>query len=345
MKKKIKFSVIIAILAFVVLQLVSPKKLMVEQKINIKAPIAEVFPYLNIPKRFNEFNVWMLKDSDIEITYYQPYSGKGSFYDWDSSDFTVGKGSATIETSIENQQVIYNLTFGESKDNNSIILDLVNKGELNTELTWRFKGEESPFYKRMFNLFLEGTANENILTSLRNLKKKLEETDYVEKEAKGLKVGEILIRNLPAQKMLAIKKSTKANRASIGLEAKKAIKELNDYLRKDLGLKEDQVGESSLYMELFDPKNNKAIFYVGIPLKTRVRVPNKHMELYVLPSSQVVMTVHKGEYDSIQRTYDQLELYARSKGLKVLRTSREVFTKKEDEVLVNLTLLAASEEE
>ena len=88
-----------------------PQEITVARSKVINAPESDVFPYVNSPKRFNEWSPWAARDPDMKYTFSGPAEGKGAKMEWSSDEFDTG--SQEIVESQPNSFVKVNLDFGD----------------------------------------------------------------------------------------------------------------------------------------------------------------------------------------------------------------------------------------
>ena len=105
--------VVLVGIVFVVGGLLLPREVQVARSIQIEAPPADVFPYVNSLKATEAWSPWMGRDPNIQTTYSGPETGVGAKLEWASEHPQVGNGSQEIMTSIVNERVETALDFGE----------------------------------------------------------------------------------------------------------------------------------------------------------------------------------------------------------------------------------------
>ena len=88
-----------------------PQEITVARSKVINAPESDVFPFVNSPKRFNEWSPWAARDPEMKYTFSGPAEGKGAKMAWSSDEFETG--SQEIVESQPNSFVKVNLDFGD----------------------------------------------------------------------------------------------------------------------------------------------------------------------------------------------------------------------------------------
>jgi uncharacterized protein YndB with AHSA1/START domain len=113
----------------------APKSLPISRSILIQAPAEQVFPYVNSPRRMQEWNPFTEGDPTLKMTYTGPEEGTGAASAWEGNSNT-GKGQATIVEVELNKRVAVRLDFKKP-------FDVTNFGEYRleakgsaTEFTW-----------------------------------------------------------------------------------------------------------------------------------------------------------------------------------------------------------------
>lgn len=152
-----------------------PKTVNVERDITIDASPADVFPYVNDYKKFNEWSPWANRDPDAVYTYSGPESGEGAKISWEGSE-SVGAGSQTITASEENRRVESELDFGDQGTAEAYFdLDPRSGGD-KTHVTWGMNVDmgNNPI-ARWMGLFMDGMVGSDYEKGLKNLKKTVEE--------------------------------------------------------------------------------------------------------------------------------------------------------------------------
>lgn len=108
---KILIGLAILIFCVVVYALVSaPKTVVIARSILIGAVPEIIFPYINNPRRMEEWNPFTKDDETLKMTYSGPDEGVGAQSAWEGNSKT-GIGQATITESEINKRVAVRLDF------------------------------------------------------------------------------------------------------------------------------------------------------------------------------------------------------------------------------------------
>lgn len=159
MKKKIALGVgaviLLAIGGLLVAAAVQPDHYRVERSREIAAAPDAIQPELADLERWSEWNPWAELDPNMELTYSDPPSGEGAWYEWAGND-DVGRGRMEI-TSVSPTRVTYDLSFIEPFASESAVeLRLEPEGEA-TRVVWVMEGDND-FVSKLFGVFMDMDA-------------------------------------------------------------------------------------------------------------------------------------------------------------------------------------------
>lgn len=110
MLKIILIGLVIAVAGFAAVAAMQPNEFRVERSLAIAAPAETIFPYLNDPRKMNEWSPWAKLDPDMKQTYEGSEIGAGAICSWVGNK-KVGEGRQTITESIPNELVRTKLEF------------------------------------------------------------------------------------------------------------------------------------------------------------------------------------------------------------------------------------------
>jgi uncharacterized protein YndB with AHSA1/START domain len=145
-----------------------PRKYSVERSVEIAAPPAKIFPFIEDPREWTKWTVWHQRDPQMKLTYRGPEKGQGAGWSWDSK--TEGKGSMEF-TRIEAPRLLeYSLTFPEFNMSSTGKLELTPAGS-NTRVSWTNAGDlgGNPI-SRYFGLVMDSMVGKDFRAGLENLK-------------------------------------------------------------------------------------------------------------------------------------------------------------------------------
>lgn len=151
-----------------------PRHLTVERSAVINAPESDIFPYLNAPRKFNEWSPWAARDPQTHYAFSGPADGEGARMEWDSDHPEVGKGALEIVESRENRSVTMALNFGPD-GLATAQYDLTPAGA-GTRVTWGLNTDvgNNPV-SRWMGLMLDRWVGEAYEEGLSRLKKLVED--------------------------------------------------------------------------------------------------------------------------------------------------------------------------
>jgi hypothetical protein len=166
---------IAAIVIVLILASMKPNQFRVERSIDINAPAAKIFPYLDDLKQQRQWSPWEQKDPDMKRVYSGPERGTGAVYEWDG-DKNIGAGRQEITHVVPNEKIEAKIDFirpMQAKNRFEYILRPAGNG---TTLTWAIFGP-SPFSSKVFSIFMNfdkmiGSEFEKGLVDLKTLVEK-----------------------------------------------------------------------------------------------------------------------------------------------------------------------------
>lgn len=147
-----------------------PKSLVVEESIEIKAPIDSVFQQVVQLKSFSIWSPWSGYDPNMQIEFSEEDGKVGSVYKWSGNE-NVGIGIMEITEIIPNNKVNINLNFIEPYESGGNIFFEFEKEDQKTIVTWGYT-EKTPVPKNVMMIvygskkMLSGVFNDG----LKNLK-------------------------------------------------------------------------------------------------------------------------------------------------------------------------------
>ena len=148
----------------------------VERTVVIKASPQTVFPYVNNPRKFNEWSPWARKDPNMKTTYSGPESGVGAIFTWHSTDPDVGSGRSLITLSKPPHRVATRLDFG-TRGTATAYFDIEPAGN-GSRVTWGFDTQfGNNLIMRYFGLLMDRWVGGDYQQGLRNLKTIVEQQD------------------------------------------------------------------------------------------------------------------------------------------------------------------------
>lgn len=142
------------------------------RSLSIKASPAEIFPHINSPRLFNEWNPWAKIEPDSKATFEGPEEGVGSCMRWQGSP-RIGAGSMTQVENLVPEYIRFRMDFLKPMQATHIAeFTLAQQGE-KTLVTWSMSGTGNFVGKLMGVLFncekMTGTQFEKGLINLKEI--------------------------------------------------------------------------------------------------------------------------------------------------------------------------------
>lgn len=321
-KTLILLTLVLAIVA--VMPLFFPKELKVSVSKTVNAPIEKVYNQFIDLRQFNEWNPWSRKDKNIEINYSNPSNGINSYYQWKSENKNVGTGKMTILDAEQNKSITYDLAFGEIKDNKAFAtFESLPDGK--TKVTWSFESAPASYPFQVLNLVMKSAVKGDFNEGLNYLSEKLstEENNTESATAKSdLKPGEIREIMHEAQRLFGIEQTTSNDSTEIQTALAESYGMTYSYLIDVNNLTPQEVGMPVSYWMNY--KKNEKQFFAGFIIQKEVKEV-EGMQFIELPKSEVLTTLHIGNYNTLHQTYKKLEQYADSNHLKLSKHLWEIY--------------------
>lgn len=171
--KGLLISLIVLVAIFVGVGLLLPGHVHVERSTLIAAQPADIFPYLNNFRRFNEWSPWHRRDPGAEYEFSGPDAGVGAKMSWRSEDPKVGSGSQQIVASTPDTSVVSALDLGPMGGAQAGFL-LTPEGA-GTKVSWSLDTSlPAKPLARWMGLLLDGLIGADYEEGLARLKAKVE---------------------------------------------------------------------------------------------------------------------------------------------------------------------------
>lgn len=258
----------------------------------IKAPPAVIFNNIVDFKNWETWNPWMEKDASIVASYPEQTAGVGGSYSWTSKD---GPGKMKNLSLVPNKSLEQELQFADYDPNKvSWTLEEVPEG---TKVTWRMRGENTPFMFKAFAAMSGGMDNmigPDYERGLENLDRVI--TEYVKNNPpQKFRLGTVKELELPQQNFIGYVQKTTTD------EAMENMKKLYaEFLPKTMqyvmanNLTPEDIVLGSVFMN-WNLETKEAEFYIGALLKKDLRAGEGMTEIN-LPAGKTVMISKYGDY-------------------------------------------------
>lgn len=151
--KVILLTIVIGIGGLLILAATKPDTFHVERSLDIKAPAAKIFPYLNDFRKGPEWSPWEKTDPQMKRTFSGAALGKGSVYEWHGNK-DAGKGRMEITESAANSRVKIAMRFFEPMEGDSTIeYILTEKGDA-INVRWSMDGTNN-YLSKIVCIFMD----------------------------------------------------------------------------------------------------------------------------------------------------------------------------------------------
>lgn len=165
--------VVLLLVGFIAIAYLLPRTVTVSRSITINAAPGAIFPYVNSMAEMQKWSPWADLDPDMKTVLSGPETGVGNRFEWASDDPDVGAGSEIITQSIQDQQVVTKLNFGDMGTAEAAMM--LEPSGAATHVTWDLVADMgmTPI-GRWMGLFMDHMVGKQYETGLANLKSLIE---------------------------------------------------------------------------------------------------------------------------------------------------------------------------
>jgi effector-binding domain-containing protein len=318
MFNKVIYTIVIATFIFLTIGLLLPSNVNVERSVLINRPASTVFVLLNSFRTFRAWSPLAVRDPDAEYVFSGPSAGVGARMDWQGDPRQVGNGWQEIIESAPFERISMQLDF----ENQGRAVSYFNIDDRQTAalLTWGFEAnlvEGQGFFggllARYFGLFFDqwiGTDYEQGLANLKAYAESLPATDFSSLDAEILHVEPVDI--------LYIQTGNQAVGDDVGASLAAAYQEISAFMQENSIKMLSQPMAITRSWDALTFQFDAAIPVVSadVPMSGNVRAG-------LSPSGAAVRVVHKGPYEQMGSSYEQLTAFMAVNGLQEGRVSWE----------------------
>jgi effector-binding domain-containing protein len=295
--------------AYLVVAVVAPSSLVIEQSITINATPATVFNQVICFDKWPGWSPWNAMDTAMTNEYSEDPCGLGAWNSWTGEK--TGQGTQTNVEVIENEYLKSTLVFGA--DTTPQISEWKFEAvEGGTKVTWNFIGSETSFFKRPMNLIGKHFLTEAYISGLASLKTVAEAAPAVKEY-----VYEITEVELPEVKYLLISGDVKP--ADIGQFYEANFGKIVEYAAKKGAVVNGH--PSGLFYNWTD---TLAKMSAAIPVDKEVE-GNKEIEFRAVAGGKALQINYYGAYDKSEAAHYEMDDYMTEKGLQLSGAVREVY--------------------
>ena len=311
--KYLFFLLSIAIAGYLLVCLLAPKNLNIEESLEMKASTSIVFNIINNLPESENWNDFFHSDTTLLTTYSGPAEGVGAISEWTSQQ---GNGRQEIIESIKNERVRSLLKFGGFSGPNFATMSLEDN-DSSTKLTWDYNGANLSFLRRgMIALFrAKARMRKSYKAGLQNISTIAEER--ANKVYNGYKIEEV---HLPDRFFLMNRQEVQYNN-------------VQQFFASNLGSLFTKVQEAGLEMHgmpcglYFRTDNTFGIvdMAAAIPTVSQISVPEAlsfHIE-----AQDALQIDYYGEYSEIESAHLSMVAFLKDRNyLQDIPITEEYFT-------------------
>ncbi|MDD3458843.1 MAG: GyrI-like domain-containing protein [Weeksellaceae bacterium] len=331
----------ILILAFTALLIVPvflPNKIEVNTEREFHLPAGILFEEFNNMNNFSKWEPWAAADSLATQEFYSPYAGKGAGY----QSQTKGKNRIlTITESLKNKKIRYNMENFDLGSEAEMLVEFLPSDSVNTIINWKIETKKIGYFSRYYTYFTSNNLRETLNKGFDRLEKLLETTALNEEQAKSLQPGMIETELFEGKKIISVVNETTLDEDEVKTAVEESLGLIYSYLTDYLKLPQEQIGQPITYFDFINTATENAKFHSGYPIIESVQL-GEGMELLPLPAVKAVVSIHKGNYSSIQQTISKMNSYAKENQLSLQNSyweeylNQPVRVKDSDELLIKI---------
>jgi effector-binding domain-containing protein len=289
MLRKILLSLLVVIVVFAAIGFFLPREVSVTRTAVVHAPAAYVFDEFNDLTRWGGWNYWNHLDTAMAITYGEKTQGVGAHYAWDGPINETG--TITIMESKPAEKVRLEINFGGNPAIGTYTTEALGDS---TEVTMNLTADMglNPI-GRWIGLFMQKEIDKAFAYSLN----KLEEIN----QSKPRFTIPIAIEETPGFSYVGLMHTMDPRDAdAVAAQTSRMFGELlGDLQRANVPLTGAPLCLYPRYtLESMD-------FVCAVPVTNNTKVPAKY-KIAQVPPGLAAKAVHRGSYETLQTTHDQL---------------------------------------
>lgn len=303
---------ILIVLVILIIPLFLPDKISASVEKDFNVPVGIVYEEFNNMKEFSEWEPWTISDSLAKKEFFAPYRGNGAGYKWESQ--TGEDGEVTISKSEQSKFIEYKLE-GLNLGKSSVMKVEFDQLSLSqTKIKWIVESHKIGYFSRYYSYFTSNKLTEKLNGGLNLLEERLKTSSLTPEQATSLVPGMIKTEIFQGDKLITVLNETSLEQQEIKTATEESLGLLYSYLTDFLKVAPQKVGNPVSYYEYVDIAAKKAKFYCGYPITESVKLQDGMM-LYSIPAGNALVCIHKGSYETLQSTIDNMEKYARENKL------------------------------
>ncbi len=289
------------------------KSFTIEKEINY--PVDKVFPQFSNLQNFTRWNTFFYEEDNLAFEYFAPYQGQGSSMSFRNKKSNEVSGEVFVR--YENPERTLRFQLFERGESNPYLIDLkfISENE-KTKIIWYIHTPKQPLLKRSLNLITEDYIADNIDKSMKNLFVILGNKVDKEKQREKIKFDSLMVEEQESQLLLGINVSSKNIKDALFKNIVMNHNKVLNYVKMDLGKKEDEYGEPILITDADNYKDKEVSYYYGIPLSKKIGVSDNSFSFRTLNASKNYVIYYRGDYAGRIKVIQQLLLKAKKDTLR-----------------------------
>lgn len=286
--KIVLISLGLLVLVMVVVSFFLPRKVQVEESIEIEGTAEQVYDQVNNLKNWVKWAPWVKMDPNMTIEFEGPESGEGAGYSWKSEE--MGNGRLTIASSVPFESVSTVLEFMES-GTPSYADYRIQETESGIQVTWTMDSDMgyNPVSK-WFGVFMKGMLRDDFKKGLVDLKK------LVEALPEPDMISIIKIEEIPSFRAVTI--TDTSDQANFVSRLGQLVPQI--YMTLEMQGIEATGPVFTVYHQWSE---DIVILQTGVPVGDQTPSLNAPMEMVEFPVQLAASAVHTGSMDTEETHY------------------------------------------
>ena len=274
----------------------------------IAFPPEKVFPQFSDFQNFVKWNSFFVSKAKVKYLFYTPYTGMGSSMSYAASDES---GDLSIIYENPMHSLRYRWYTGKNSAPYIINLKFKRSRQGSTRITWAVNAPKQALLNRILGLLDENKPAHNFGTGMQNLTSILGSKVDREKLLNNLKFDSIFVESQPAKLLLGVNVSTSNKKDNLFKNVILNHNKVVNYVRLDLGKKEDEFGIPVLISDPANIKGSDISYFYGVPLSKKIPVTDNNFSFKSIAASKCYVVYFKGNYFSRTKAVQQLLLKAK----------------------------------
>jgi effector-binding domain-containing protein len=312
MLKKILIGLVGLILLVLLAGFLLPGKVQISRSITVNAPAEYAFEEVNALENHPKWSYWNSIYPNMTMTYGDIRTGTGALVSWEGED--SGTGSMTITESIPNSSIKMDLNFMD--EGTALAWYTFEPADDGIKLTQGFEIEcgYNPIMRIMAATYMKNEMNKAFDYNLTKIKELAEAKpkftiDISEEETKPITY-------------VGISSSMSfENMEALSAQMSKSYGELMGMLAK---VKVEMTGAPFCIYNKWDEEAKQTDFVCALPVPEGAKLPAKYRTL-TTAGGLAVKAIHKGDYEKLGDTHNQIDQYITFKNLQITGAPWEVY--------------------